>query len=281
MRPLPEDWSGANTVAIVHAVRCEARKAIVAAHDEPAGASAAYTARTYDRAAIAYEFTLDMTEANNLGGGLDFTDPFSNGVSSFGIGAANNRSRKTSRNFRIVDSFGDLRTKMTEADCSNAPARGNWQYPLTGSIGLGELITTFVELNNNSKIQHSQKLVPVLSDTLTFETTVSAEADATVVLSPVGRNVARRLRLASASANLAGSRIDKHSVVIALSLPLPTSPAAAKRDSDRGAGAVIQGLRTLESAAPLPGPIAKGSAEQRALDELDRQEYRSFGSRGR
>ncbi len=60
--PLVDDVTRKNTVAIVQAIRCEARKGLVEAHPTPNPQDIGLV--------VGYDFTFDITETNMAKGGL-------------------------------------------------------------------------------------------------------------------------------------------------------------------------------------------------------------------
>jgi hypothetical protein len=289
IHPLPDDVTGRNTYQIVQKIRCEARDALgrklialfIADFSPPqtqeigrALADGRLIFKTFDyrrldpttisylvkyaNSAIAYEFTFDITENNNLVGVAGLTYPFVNGTGTLGLGASHKLQRENKRNFRISDNFQDLLIKVDDSYCADVRAGKNWVYPITGSIGLGEMIDTFIDLDLSGNLTGKADTVPTMADTLTFQTSFSGSANPAIVLSPV----TDRLRLTSASLNGDASRIDNHQVIVALSLP--SGPVKL----------FIPG-RTVRIVAPS----ARTPAEHRALDEIRLQKQLDFLNR--
>ena len=94
----------------------------------------------------------------------------------------------------------------------------NLLYPITGSIGLGRTVVSFL------KIAAQEGAVDTFTDELAFTTTIDGKAGASVTLSPVPK----QFRLVSGSANLSGSRMDLHKVKISLAFP-KARPAQKKQ----------------------------------------------------
>jgi hypothetical protein len=153
IRPLPEDFSGYDTVQIVSKVRCEVRDAIrnyilgalarraemfpqytqlVAELESPNfnWATLRATLRRYnlDRdtfavferyngGAIAYEFNLNIKEKNATNGGIDFLGTLTNGTISLGVNASSDLLRGNNRTFRAVDNFELLATQAPAGYC--------------------------------------------------------------------------------------------------------------------------------------------------------------------
>lgn len=99
----------------------------------------------------------------------------------------------------------------TGLDCDRIdPPREHWIYPITGKIGLAELISSYIRLEKMSGT------VKKFIDTLTFTTVFNASVTPSVTLNP---GPLKRFRLASASASLTASRTDLHEVAVALGKP--------------------------------------------------------------
>jgi hypothetical protein len=270
IRPLPQDATGLTTYQIVSHIRCEARDAVrsyalAAIRADPAVAAdlqsgafdfenfdikrlrghAAEVVDKYRSSAIAYDFTFDITETNELTAGADFLRTLDRGPFKLGIGAGNERERQNIRNFRIADTFENLATKVGDDYCTNPGKQKNWLYPITGTIGLAELVGTFLDLNQSGNLAPGEKVsVPVIADTIEFTTKFSGNANPSVELAAVGRD----FQLVKANIGTKATRQDIHKVVIAMSLQPP--PAKGKATT----------------------PAA--SAQKRAIEELDVQLYR-------
>jgi len=288
IHPLPENVTGLNTNAIVLRIRCEARTALKHATTafllNPAFKFRENTTRIaqdldtgalrfadfnptvlepfardnllkYEGAAIAYDFTFDIAEGNAAGGAVSFIGSVTKGAFGVGFGATSDFNRQTIRNFRVTDTFGELRRMQLCED--ETPVNRNYIYPVTGTVGLDELVMTFVDLNEFQRLGNvdPKSKVPVLADTFNFQTTIGGTATPSVILSPVKP----RFELASASLPLSASRRDTHKLVIAMSLPPATKGVSV--------GARV-GIFSL-NATQIQG--GKTPAEQRALLEIDNQ----------
>jgi hypothetical protein len=290
-RPLPEDFSGVSTLAITNRIRCEAREAIVKIsldYLERKGASEASRkfaaqvrndsqklrnfsfselddaarkqARKYDGAAIAYDFTFNLKTTFGGGVGLDFIRPLAGGALNFGGGVGVSADRENVRNFRLTDTFIGLLRDLDPESCKESEDIRALAYPLTGSIGLAEIVSTFVGLNEGDRLQAKEGGVPTISDTVRFVTTLNASISPGLELTPAGR----RWQLTNANAGETGvsfTRRDEHQVAIVISLPPETDsdpkaekPPAAPREKIRAA--------------------RRTPAENEAIKELDRQQLR-------
>jgi hypothetical protein len=285
-RPLPEDFSGYTTYEIVKKIRCESQAAMrdhaliqmEKLGEDPAilselkahpGSFATFDRKrlkpkvdtfieTYDEATIGYDFTFDMSEVNNAstdGGFLHFTD---RGPFRLGYTAGNDRRRQNIRTFRIIDGFEGVTRELPYKDCKAMATGEKGLYPITGEIGLKEMIATFYMLHQDSHlIGKTDPNVPVLTDTLEFTTKLYTSANPRIELSPIGTD----FQLVSAGLKTDVSRSDIHKVTIALTLPVEVRPPP---QSD---GAQSDGAPRVH-AAPRPA----FDAATVLSNELDRQE---------
>lgn len=252
IHPLPENVTGVSTPDIVRNVRCEARDAIrgkiIAVLAEVQGDPAAvkYSAllkanpalwakftdkwfsqpvrvalQKYEQAGVAYNFSLNITEVNNLDPTIDLTNPVTFGTFTSSITGGVDRSRENARTFTIADTWLNLITKVE--DCEKFAHVDNYVYPITGRVGIDEMIDTFVALaqfDNLAAPLGASGKPPTMADDLTFTTKLSLGGTPKVVFSPF----AKGLSVADADLGTAFSRNDVHEVTVGLSLPLPKSP---------------------------------------------------------
>src|SRR5262245_6526378 len=205
MHPLPENFllSRASTFDIVERIRCEA-KAGLDRYRSDREAQKIIAATT-----IGYDFEFDMTEDNNAGteskpGKLTFTNKNKKGKGlDLDLTASAERKRQNVRRFLIVEDLA----KLSEAECSGPPVRANWVYPIAGTIGMDEVVATYIRLEKLSDLVKpkdsdaisegllgSGKSV-LFGDVLTFRTTLTAGAEPTLRLAPAKS----RFRLTNAS----------------------------------------------------------------------------------
>jgi hypothetical protein len=289
IHPLPEDVSGYNTYQIVSKIRCEAREAVRKIAVEyirrrNPHIAAGLENRTiryknfdrnlvdlrtqvglerYDRGAIAYDFTFDITEKNNVTANADLTRFLSRGPLNIGLSAGNERERQNSRNFRIVDTFEGLINLDSDDYCRYYEERANFTYPITGAIGLSETIATFVSLNDAGNLAGQEgSNIPALSDTIEFTTKISGGVNPIITLSPLGR----QLQLVKAAFDANVSREDIHKVVVAVTLP----PDPTEQEVAIVSGRRVGRVRTRQG---------KLSTENRAVQELDYQRRRGIDDR--
>jgi hypothetical protein len=258
--PLPEDVAGKNTYQIVAQIRCEARDGIrsfargVIRKGNPELADALKTGAIsyrealrrlgrdkaargirealakYEYAAIAYDFTFDITEANKLNATADLLSPFSRGTFTLGATAGSTLQRENTRNFRIADSFGNLAINVTDKYCRDVADGSNWIYPITGKIGVGELIGTFLNLNQSGNLSGTKDKpdIPRIADTIAFTTKLQGTLTPRIVLTPISHG----FNFTGASLTADDSRQDVDTVIVAISLPKPNAKQAASRMID-------------------------------------------------
>lgn len=253
IHPLPQDYTGVPTADIVRQVRCEARAEIsdnigqwlrkdgmtteeqklgimftddptrpvrLLETDFPVGDRDLVTA--YKDSGIAYDFTFDMTETNDLDTSFDFLGILRHTTGSAALTGGFDRTRENIRTFTVTDTFDGL-LNMKNADgprgyCHKYISMKNATYPITGKIGLGDLFHTFFDLSLYSNLDGvSHKGPPAIGETLTFTTALSGSLTPKIVLG----QAARGAQLADASLKASTSRTDVHKLVIATALPAP------------------------------------------------------------
>jgi hypothetical protein len=247
VHPLPKDVTGVSTYEIVRQIRCETRQAVIDSAleyltkgtdvdpssreiglrfaAEPSSieklSPKLFKGQVHDLLSIfwttgvAYNYNLDMTEINNASAELDFLKTLTKGTLGFGLNGHFDRQRQNTRTFTITDNFGDLVRKPM--DCTGRLVGENYIYPITGRIGVDEMVHAFVYLSlfgNLAGEKDNSKGPPTLVDALEFTTTISGSATPKVDFAPIGRN----LSVSHADLAAAVSRTDKHQVVVGLAL---------------------------------------------------------------
>jgi hypothetical protein len=233
IHPLPEDFSRSTTFDIVQKIRCEARDAVGEVALTPKGRVSFISARDavqplsvetargwlspgLQYAAIGYSFKFTITEADNGSASGLFQFPFSNGTFSLGVNAGEDKKRKNDRSFDLVEDFAQL---LSDSGLICGPGNKNWKYPITGEIGVREVIETYIRLSglkifNLPTPSSTSKVRDVyeFTDELTFTTTYNASVQPSVTLRPVPHD----FRLVNASGNFGARREDIHGVTLAL-----------------------------------------------------------------
>jgi hypothetical protein len=264
IHPLPDDISRETTYSIVQKVRCEARaevkaqvarmlthsavpavQAMDAEHvldkleairrDDPALAG---IIDKYKASVIGYAFTFKIKATNDEGGSAQLKLPFSHGELKLGLGGQVKRDRESDRKIDVIETFAELHALQ----CGDVSApHDNLLYPITGSIGMGEMMRSFLYLSESMKLDMADKK---FVDTLIFTTRIaSVGVQPSIVLK---RFPTDRFRLASASAKIAYEREDMHQVIVTLTFPvearqemrMSAGPAALQRASGRVGGNV-------------------------------------------
>lgn len=245
--PLPEDVTRKTTYDIVQQIRCEARRAV----DD--------VGYYYKTASVAYEFEFNITEDNNAGGDIASTIPFMNGGSfSVVANAGSNRIRQTKRNFKIADTFDELR----QTECSREKIEANWIYPIAGDIGVYEVVRTFILLQNVRNQRSGE--VFTFADTLTFTTSLNGGVQPKLVLSPV----TDRFRIVAANASFNASRSDIHTVTLTLAGAPPKSTNSPVGKTLVPLVGLTAGNNSLVATTIIQSAV---NPKDRALLELDRQ----------
>jgi hypothetical protein len=258
VRPLPEQVTGISTFNIVKQIRCETREAVFdtfikALADNPKvfGEAAQgiaegfrghpelmaqfkptlFTGNARDlvnffwNTGIAYNFTLDMTETNNLDTQIDIIRTLTGSTPSLGVSTGFDRTRENTRTFTITDDFKGLLTLKPSTYCDEHIASGENQiYPMAGRIGIEPFIHEFVRIALFTNLDAGKDGgAPTMVDTLQFQTTLSGTAVPKIVFSPVGRG----FQLADASLTAVVSRKDVHTLTMGLSVvAAPVAQAA-------------------------------------------------------
>ena len=230
--PLPDDVSRYSTEDIVRNVRCEAKEAVrerieqallevglVGINPETvladkrnfeivkrANRQLAAKFIAYGASTITYKFDFDITENNDNSGSVTFAVPFTKGEFTLALGGKLNKERQGHRTFTTAESFEEL----VYLDCRNwlQPHR-NFVYPLTGSIGMREVINAFIDV---AELRGADK---VFTDDIKFTTFVRGKINPALELTPVKN----RFQVAAANANLESKRKDLHNVTVSLSFP--------------------------------------------------------------
>jgi hypothetical protein len=258
IHPQPRDVTGVPTFEIVQRIRCETRQSIIdltliyagtrtgdSSDDIQARETAARlsaeiasdpdastklspnlffgevrkTLNTFWTTGVAYNFKLDMTEVNNADGSLNIGSLFGRRLFGIALQAGLDRTRENTRTFTVTDNFGELVKGL--AGCNGELVGPNYIYPITGRIGVEDMIKEFVYMSIFANLGAETttpatvpKGPPTLVDALAFTTKISGSVNPTVAFSPVGKE----LGVTTAGVDLAASRTDLHQVVVGLAL---------------------------------------------------------------
>jgi hypothetical protein len=221
VHPLPEDVTGVPTVAIVNKIRCEAAEAVQRSWNNFSGNFDANDQRIFDTAAIAFSFTFTITETNNVDAMLGLTKVITNGTFTANPMAGMDRMRENTRQFTIIDHFGELRKRT---DCLQFATGGkNYIYPIVGKIGVGEMTDTFTQLTffghlatfadppDPLKVSGTPA---TMTDRLLFTTTINSSVTPTITLTAVGSS----LQVSGGNIGITNNRTDMHQVYVAIAV---------------------------------------------------------------
>jgi hypothetical protein len=241
IHPVPEDVTGVKTTHIVHRIRCEAQDIIRQAETRFTRKKKLDKLKTLKSIGIVYSFSLSGTETDSLMASATVTKPLTHGMWSYNPSLGDSLTRQNVRVFTIVDNYKTL-IEMKKCDEEPAPMP-NYQYPIVGSIGIKEMIRTFIHLALNEDLDEEEgsevtsldttaKGPPTMADTISFTTTITAGVSPTIMLTPV----TAAAHLASGSLSGSVGRTDVHQVIVGLAVPDPKSsgnasstPAAKKQ----------------------------------------------------
>jgi hypothetical protein len=286
IHPVQQDVTGVPPVEIIHHIRCETRLAIEdkaislllnyrgGQHQPSIELAESLKARRgkvwnfdprilttqeerafynrYIRTGIAYDFTLDITEDDKAALLADPVRLITNGVAGIGVGASGEFSRENARRFIMSDTFAKL---LADDRLVCGDGADNFAYPIAGRIGIRELISTFVDLNEDKSLQTLDTgNSRVFADTMTFTTTLTGSVSPHVEIASVGHQwgVASPTSLSAFA-----QRIDKHMVIIGLSM-----------DISKGVAAVAAVLPLAVGRSALQKANVTSPAEQSALDAV-------------
>ena len=215
---------------------------------------------------IAYDFTFDITEDNKALAVLDPVRLITNGTAGIGLSGSGEFNRNNSRHFVISDNFANLLSNAS-LPCRDDDKPKNFAYPIAGSVGIAELIDTFIDLNEDKNLQALDTgSSRVFADTLTFTTTLVGSVSPHIELTPLGT----RWGLASPTNFTASAqRMDTHKMIIGLSME---ASKVNVRQATFGLPGIAGARSALQKGATSP-------TEQRALDAVTQQRLDTFYDR--
>ena len=234
----------------------------------------------YIQTGVAFNFTLDITEDNKAALVADPVRLITNGMAGVGLNSSGEFSREAIRTFIVSETFGRLLEEEI-VGCGQSPLRPeNFAYPVAGTIGMDELISTFIDLNENAPLtaasagsgtKGSTSGSGVFADTLNFNTILIGGVSPSVQINPVGHKWGL-----AAPTNFAATvtRTDKHSLAIGLSL---ATAADKTKQVVANNPVVVQSGSQVRSALQKRG--VQSPAEQRALDAVQQQRIDNFLNR--
>jgi hypothetical protein len=294
IHPLPDDVTHIPTNLIVRHVRCEARDGIKqnlldylsispsaadrkiaqgisdgtipfeTVNDAMFQGDSQTIVKTFENAAIAYDFKFDITEADDIDPSLNILDMFStHGKLTSGITGGFDRSRESTRSFTITDTFlkliqlSGVPDKNSYCPAGDAPYKApNYAYPIAGSVGIAEGLHQFVTMALFDNLSKNDSGGPAtLVDQLLFTTKLSLVATPTITLTPVGNGT----HFLGGMLGLTGSRNDADTLTVSFALPPPptaSNPPAAPGPLAAKVGAPAENQHApVAHAAPLPQQV--------------------------
>jgi hypothetical protein len=295
IHPVQQDVTGLPVVKIMNHIRCETRVAIqrkaiellrkvhhdtrladtleqhlgeiwrVNPYTELNAVERAFYFR-YINTGIAYDFTFDITEDNKATLAADPVRLITNGTAGVGLNSSGEFSRDNIRKFTVTDTFEKLLYNNIP-DCYDRPTDPNFAYPVAGSIGMFELISTFVDLNEDDALQPIPSGSGVFGDQLMFVTTLMGSVTPSVQISPVGH----KWGLATpTSFGATATRTDKHTLNIGLSM------STDKAKPTEAGPASLGPTSALSTTSALHKTSGTTSTEKRALAVVTQQRWDTF-----
>jgi hypothetical protein len=185
-----------------------------------------------------------------------------NGTAGIALGASGDYTRGNTRRFTISDTFEGL-LKSPKLPCDENYQTLNYAYPIAGKVGMGELIDTFIDLNEDKDLQAIDSGSPrVFGDTLKFTTILSGSASPHVEIAPVGNNWGLA---APTNIGALATRNDVHQIIIGLSMDAPKGKAPRAR---------VARTSSFLAGGSTSAPAANN--EERARDVVKQQKYDNF-----
>jgi len=261
IHPVPEDVTGVKTTQIVHRIRCEAKVAVLNAHDWFRTHHPEKLQRM-ESVGIVYSFTLAGTVTNNLGASATVTKPLAHGMWNYNPMLGDNLTRQNTRVFTVVDNYKTLKIKNCDAEVPGP----NYQYPIVGTIGIGEMIRTFFALTLDENLEGEAgsqatslnttvKGPPTMVDTISFTTALSASVSPMIMLTPV----TAAAHLATGSLTGSVNRTDNHQVIIGI--------AVQETNSSPGNASSTPSPKKQTNAAPRVGLLLSRSSQLNPVEE--------------
>jgi hypothetical protein len=290
------------TVEIVKAIRCEALAGIDSLRSKQGSRADPIIAATV----IGYDFNFDITENNDLGPAEKDGNllTFANGKKTkVDLTANASLQRRNRRLFTIIEPLISLDTAENRDLCSNRSNRANWAYPITGTIGLDEVVRTYLRLEMLAELQLSKNAPTsvnlgntkfkdksiVFADALNFTTDLQVGGTATLVLDAV----VGRLKVTNVSIGASASRRDIHLLTVALArkpgdidrtsfrtLSTKTRGSSERRFLARdGARDPRTQTRLIQMDEDTRTTVAMELYRRRSLDDVDNAPAEALGQR--
>lgn len=298
--PLPENVTGLDTYAIVRKISCEARDSLkfqveaAIRLDERASDDLKETwidnlyyhidrfpklrletrfedktraiIDKYSRYLMYFDYTFTIYEDNNNSSEVNLISKLVGSEAGLNLKASNNRRRQNIRNFRVRKTFQEL---VAQDKCGQYSTLPDPLYPITGEIGLHEVIDTFLKLNEEGGLatDKSKNDVQLFADTLQFQTVNTGEAGPRLTLTPIGKI----LQVADAGMISSNTRSDQHQVLIGMALPSDNSKALPLIRSGN--------VRTSEAPLPIRDAIRSDTLDLFMNEQIRRNLILELGAR--
>lgn len=199
VHPLPEDVSGVTTFDIVERLRCEAQEGLRSFDDEASWLIA-------DATVIGMGFVFDMSASAGAGIAADFDRPGTSRNFAVDASAGGTFARSNKRAFETAERL----IEVDDHECAGKQRRRNLAHPITGSIGLHEVIRTYIQLEKQTNL--AKKSDTVFSDSLSFTTDYQLNVNPTWEMNAVVGTI----RLTKLSLTSSGQRRDFHTLRVVL-----------------------------------------------------------------
>ena len=171
----------------------------------------------YINTVIAYNFLMQGVENNRAALMADPVRLITNGTAGVVLGASGEFQRDNQRQFELADTFQELLYKPPQCE-SRDYLPENFVYPVSGRVGLSEVVDTFIELYEDKPLGEFSDDKRVFADTLKFTTTWMGSAAPHVQIDPVGTQWGLN---APTNIGLSASRADTHTLTVAIVMGKP------------------------------------------------------------
>lgn len=154
---------------------------------------------------MAMQFRFQITEDDNGSAEGSIVWPVALGSITLGYSAGKEKKRFSERTVAVSEDFSDLlRIRLCDDYYLTDSPRARI-YPVTGNIGMAELVEQFLQINHDVKLVKEKK---IFSEKLQFTTTLKGGLKPSLMLSPSTGHTVRF------NGNFDADRIDLHEVII-------------------------------------------------------------------
>ena len=178
---------------------------------------------TFLKSSIAMQFRFDILETNVAKVDGSYKFPVQAGALTMGFAAGTNNKRKGERAVGVSTTFEDL----LKVDCvlAHVPSRRRaTMYPITGNIGIRELMHQYLVISGSATLAQSAGTVGAtkqFTDRIVFTTKINAGLTPKLELSPTP------VHKVALNAELSGEREDIHEVIVDVAPPAKAGPPPA------------------------------------------------------